>query len=81
MVYADGGIDAGMVPLGHFQRVLPFLSKKSIMIFDDIHWSKQMWGVWKTHCRWEGLAYTINVGRFGVCLWVGGSVQPTRSLL
>lgn len=77
LVYFDGPKDR-LTTLRYFQQLIPYLNTGSIVIFDDIHWSKNMWEMWQTVRQWKGLAYSINAGRFGVCLWQGGSVQPIQ---
>jgi predicted O-methyltransferase YrrM len=77
LVYLDGPKDR-LTTLRYFQQLIPYLNNGSIVIFDDIHWSKDMWKMWQTVRQWKGLAYTVNAGRFGVCLWKGGSVQPIK---
>jgi predicted O-methyltransferase YrrM len=61
-----------------FRLIIPKLNNKSIVIFDDIYWSKDMRRLWQALCEWEGLAYAINVGRFGVCLWCGDKKKPIK---
>lgn len=75
MAYIDGGKSKFSI-LRYLERLTPYLNKGCIVIFDDIHWSSEMWEMWKVVRAWNGLSYTINAGRFGVCVWSGGTVQP-----
>jgi len=59
-----------------FRLIIPKLNNLSVVVFDDINWSKEMQQLWQTVCGWEGLAYAINVGRFGVCQWCGNEKKP-----
>jgi predicted O-methyltransferase YrrM len=79
-----GGIDLAYIDGHHeyeatrryFQRLSPYLRKGSLVVFDDIHWSKEMWEAWKVMREWRGFAYTIDVGRFGVGLWDETATPP-----
>lgn len=75
MVYIDGGKDK-LSNLHYLERLTPSLNKGCLVVFDDIHWSSEMWKMWETVRGWEGFSYTINAGRFGVCLWSGKDVCP-----
>ena len=77
LVYIDGPKEQAET-LHLFRLIIPKLNNESIVIFDDINWSKDMQQVWQTVCGWEGLAYAINVGRFGVCLWRGDKKKPVN---
>ncbi|MCK5438499.1 MAG: class I SAM-dependent methyltransferase [Gemmatimonadetes bacterium] len=58
--------------LALLSRMTPHLNPQCLVIFDDIHLSAETRETWKQICRLQGLAYAINVGRFGVCGWQGG---------
>ncbi len=75
MIYIDGGKDK-LSNLHYLERVTSSLNKGALVVFDDIHWSSEMWRMWEVVRGWNGFAYTINAGRFGVCVWSGGTVQP-----
>lgn len=75
MAYVDGDKDK-CATLHYFERLTPYLNNGCVVVFDDIHWSSQMWEAWQILCQWEGLSFAINAGRFGVCLWSGGATQP-----
>jgi predicted O-methyltransferase YrrM len=75
MAYIDGGKDKLSI-LRYFECLTPYLNNGCIVVFDDIHWSLEMWNMWETVSRWKGFSYTINAGRFGVCVWIGGAVHP-----
>lgn len=77
LVYIDGPKDR-LTTLRYFRLLMPYLNTESIVIFDDIRWSREMWNMWQTVSQWEGLTYAIDVGRFGVGLWHGASVQPIK---
>lgn len=75
LAYIDGGKDKRSI-LRYFERLTPCLNEGCIVVFDDIHWSSDMWGMWQIASRWKGFSYTVNAGRFGVCVWSGGAVHP-----
>jgi len=75
MIYMDGEKDK-RAALHCFERLTPYLNNRCVVVFDDIHWSSQMREVWQELCRWKGLSFAINAGRFGVCLWSGGTARP-----
>lgn len=62
--------------LRYFEKAIPFLEPGALVIFDDIHWSREMWEAWLVLRAQKGFAYTIDLGRFGLCLWQGDNVQP-----
>lgn len=77
LVYIDGQhvMDA---TLHYFERVIPFLSKGAIVIFDDIYWSRGMIKAWKWIRRWKGCSLTLDLGRLGLIVWGGDVVEPRR---
>jgi predicted O-methyltransferase YrrM len=62
----------------YLEKAVPHLKAGALVIFDDIHWSKDMWRAWQVIREHAGFSYTIDVGRFGVCVWEGGSVIPQQ---
>ena len=76
-----GGIDLAYIDghhtyeatLHYFRRLEPHLNEGGLVVFDDIHLSEGMFRAWQVIKGWEGFAYTISAGRFGVCLRGGGA--------
>ena len=62
--------------LHYLERIVPFLNRGSLVIFDDIHWSQDMREMWRMAGGRQGFSYTIDAGRFGIGVWAGGTVQP-----
>jgi predicted O-methyltransferase YrrM len=56
--------------------IRPYLNAGALVIFDDIHWSREMRQMWDRICVMRGIAHAVNVGRMGVCTWQGGEVRP-----
>ncbi len=75
MAYIDGSKDT-FSNLHYVGRLTPYLNSGSVVVLDDIHWSSDMRELWRTVSRWKGFSYTVNAGRFGVCVWSGGAVHP-----
>jgi predicted O-methyltransferase YrrM len=79
-----GGIDLAYIDghhkyeatLHYFRRLEPHLNEGGLMVFDDIHLSEGMFRAWQVIKGWEGFAYTISAGRFGLCLR-GGPASTT----
>ena len=75
LVYIDGPKE--FEPTIRYLGIIePSLANGSLIIFDDIHWSQEMWRMWQAVCRLQGFTYTVNAGRFGLALWQGGSIRP-----
>jgi len=34
-----------------------------------------MWEPWQTLRKWKGMTWTIDLGRYGVCVWDGKTTQ------
>jgi predicted O-methyltransferase YrrM len=75
MVFLDGDKQQTSL-LCSFERLASHLNSGSVVVFDDIHWSSEMWQAWQVLRRWRGFSHTITVGRFGVCFWIGDSLEP-----
>jgi predicted O-methyltransferase YrrM len=75
LAYIDGHHEYEAT-LRYFRRLASHLNKGSLVVFDDVHWSDGMWQAWQILKEREGFAYTIDVGRLGICLWDGSSNQP-----
>lgn len=75
MAYMDGDKEKHAL-CRSFERLTPHLNSGSVVVFDDIHWSSEMWEAWQVLRRWKGFSHTITAGRFGVCFWTGDHVEP-----
>ncbi|MFM7511571.1 MAG: O-methyltransferase [Bacteroidota bacterium] len=53
----------------YFLQLLPFLSKESILIIDDIRWSQEMENAWSYIQLHEQVRMTIDFFQFGVVLF------------
>lgn len=64
--------------LRYFEAATAALTKNAVVVFDDIHWSKPMWDAWQVIQTHQGFSLTIDVGRFGICVWQGGAISPAQ---
>jgi predicted O-methyltransferase YrrM len=53
----------------YFQRLIPILNKGAVVLFDDIHWSNDMYDAWKILSKFTGFSHTIDIGRIGLGIW------------
>lgn len=54
--------------LRYFEQLLPVIHNDTIIIFDDIHWSKEMEAAWKQIKKYEQVTATIDLFFIGVVL-------------
>jgi len=54
--------------LAYFREILPFLSERAILIFDDISWSEGMKRAWSTIKDHESIKVCIDLFYVGVCI-------------
>ena len=76
LVHIDGQHERGST-LHYFERLKPRLHSGALVIFDDIHWSDDMRQVWREIATARGVSHSINVGRYGLCVW-SGTAEPPR---
>jgi predicted O-methyltransferase YrrM len=67
MVYIDGHHEKAPT-LHYMDRVIPYSNEGCLIVFDDIHWTRGMVEAWQTITQKPGLSYTIDLGRFGLCV-------------
>ena len=77
LVYIDGHHD-GAATEHYLDRLLPSLARGAVLIFDDISLYSEMWDAWRRLERVPGMAVAVNVGRFGILEWHGGSASAAR---
>lgn len=68
LVYIDGN-HSYEATLRYFKAFLPYMCQKSVLIFDDIYWSKEMTAAWKEIKQHEQISLTIDVYQFGICFF------------
>lgn len=65
-VFIDGHHEEAAT-IRYFQRILPQMSENSIMIFDDIHWSKGMESAWNFIQNHPKVSISIDLFQMGIC--------------
>ncbi|MCH5720681.1 O-methyltransferase [Niabella hibiscisoli] len=50
----------------YFQQLLPHIHNDSLLIFDDIHWSKEMEAAWKNIVQHEAVTCDIDLFYIGI---------------
>ncbi len=63
-IYFDGN-HTKEATLNYFRTCLPYLHNDSMLIFDDIHWSKQMEEAWQEIQEDENVTVTIDTYQWG----------------
>ncbi len=70
MVHVDGQHEK-IATFHYLTRLTPFLNRGALLVFDDIRWTPDMWEAWQTILTHKGFAWTLDTGRYGLCLWDG----------
>lgn len=65
LIYFDGNHQK-QATLNYFNQLLPTVNENSILIFDDIHWSKSMTEAWNTIKQHPKVTYTIDTFFWGL---------------
>ena len=65
-VFIDGHHDK-IATKEYFEQIYPFLSDKSVLIFDDIRWNEGMSDVWKLIYEDKRIDQSIDIGKWGIC--------------
>jgi predicted O-methyltransferase YrrM len=71
LAYVDGN-HTKTATLAYFEALLPLISKDSILIFDDIHWSKEMEEAWDTIKDHPAVTVTIDTFQWGLVFFRSG---------
>lgn len=66
LVYIDGN-HTKEATLFHLESILAYTNKDSIIIFDDIYWSKDMSAAWQAIKAHPSISLTVDVFQFGIC--------------
>jgi len=52
----------------YFNRLVPFLNSRAVVIFDDISWSHDMRDAWNILSKRPEFSHCIDLGEIGVCI-------------
>jgi predicted O-methyltransferase YrrM len=75
LAYVDG--DHRRQPtLDIFEQLTRCLRPGALVIFDDIRWTVDMFETWGDLSEWPGFSDTVDVGRMGLGVWIGGDERP-----
>ena len=66
-VFIDGHHDEHAT-IKYFDKIIPRLSERALVIFDDIAWSEGMKRAWEKIASYENVSISFNLRTIGVCL-------------
>ncbi len=65
--FIDGHHDEAAT-IEYFERVLPCLAPRAVLLFDDIRWSPGMLLAWTRICTDSRVQASFDLGKIGICL-------------
>ncbi len=65
--FIDGHHD-GKATISYFESFIPHLSKKAVIVFDNILWSKGMRYAWKKITENKNVKISVNLRTIGICI-------------
>lgn len=66
--------------LRYFHQCLEYADENSIFIFDDIHWSKDMYSAWTEIQNHPRITLSIDIFQMGICFFVRGKMKESFEL-
>lgn len=76
--FIDGHHDE-KATLGYFDRIEPYLSRKAVVVFDDISWSDGMKRAWAALEKHDRIRVSVNLREVGIGI-VDDEIERKRSL-
>lgn len=76
-VWIDGHHES-VATIHYFERLMPTLAPGAVVLFDDIYWSRDMLDGWTNLSSRRGFSHTVDMGKLGACIWVGGDIEPQQ---
>ena len=67
LAFIDGHHDKNAT-IEYYNIIKPYLSKESIVIFDDINWSNGMKEAWEEILKDNNIKKSENLGKLGICV-------------
>ena len=67
LAFIDGHHEK-MATIHYFNRLIPFLGFRAVVIFDDISWSHDMRDAWHILSKRPEFAHAMDLGEIGVCV-------------
>ena len=74
LVYIDGN-HTKQATLEYFEQIIPYCNEDSILIFDDIYWSKGMNDAWNIIKRNKHTSISIDIYKFGIIFFRKGILK------
>lgn len=65
--YIDGHHEK-VATIHYFNRLLPFLKRGAVVVFDDISWSHDMRDAWDILSKRSEFSHAMDLGAIGVCI-------------
>ena len=54
--------------MGYFEGIVPHMSPRGVMVFDDIPWSRELRRTWRRIARDDRVSAAFALGRMGVAV-------------
>lgn len=67
-VFVDGHHD-GDATESYFNKILPYLSGRAVLVFDDISWSEGMKKAWQRIAGDKRVIYSVDLISMGICVY------------
>lgn len=68
LAFVDGHHEE-QATLEYFEQILPFIHEDSILVFDDIYWSKGMTSAWQKIKQDPKVTVSIDLYQLGICFF------------
>jgi predicted O-methyltransferase YrrM len=75
LIYIDGN-HTYEATVRYFKMLLPFTHEHTLVVFDDIHWSKGMEQAWKEICSHDSVTLTIDLFFIGLVFFRRSQLVP-----
>jgi predicted O-methyltransferase YrrM len=75
MCFIDGHHEKNAT-IHYFNRLKPHLREGSVVLFDDISWSQDMWDMWKEVSKYDCFTDSFDFGVIGLCIFSKKDVKP-----
>jgi predicted O-methyltransferase YrrM len=74
LVYIDGNHTLSAT-LNYFEMILPFVNQNTVLVFDDIYWSREMTRAWKQICDHASVKMSIDLFEMGLIFFKPGILE------
>lgn len=66
--------------MDYFQRILPYCHPETVLVFDDIRWSRQMSAAWDDIKKHPAVTQSIDLFKFGIVFFRQGTIKQDFTL-